>query len=135
MRVLVDTSVWSIVLRRDQPAASTGREVERLVRQGRIQMLGLIRQELLSGIRSHQRFAALRQELAQFADLPVASADHERAAELFNTCRAGGVQGNVVDMLICAVSIRHDMDVYTLDRDFESYARFIPLRLHTASQA
>jgi predicted nucleic acid-binding protein len=109
-----------------EPAA----EVERLVRQGRLQMLGVIRQELLSGIRSSERFRSLRDELAQYPDLPVESEDHENAAEAYNSCRSRGVQGNVVDMLICALAVRYDLAVYTSDRDFRSYARFVPIKLH-----
>jgi len=130
MKVIVDTSVWSLVLRRTAPSRAATDEVERLVRQGRIQMLGVIRQELLSGIRTAERFRALRNELSQFPDLPVTTSDHEAAASLFNTCRSGGVQGNVVDMLICAVAIAHDLSIYTLDRDFDAYGRFLSFKRH-----
>jgi predicted nucleic acid-binding protein len=95
-------------------------------------MLGVIRQELLSGIQSSERFRALRTELAQYPDLPVESEDHEKAAEAYNACRSHGVKGNVVDMLICALAIRHDLSIYTSDRDFTSYARFVPIKLHEA---
>ena len=130
MKVIVDTSVWSLVLRRTAPSAATTDEVERLVRQGRIQMLGLIRQELLSGIRTAERFRALRDQLAEFPDLPITSNDHEAAAASFNICRAGGVQGNVVDMFICAVAIAHNLSIYTLDRDFDAYGRFLSFKRH-----
>ena len=105
-------------------------EVERLVRQGRVQMLGVIRQELLSGIRTGERFAALRDELAQFPDLPMTSEDHVEAARAFNRCRSRGVQGNVVDMLVCATAMRRDLSIYTLDRDFDLYEKILRFKRH-----
>jgi predicted nucleic acid-binding protein len=133
LKVIVDTSAWSQVLRH-APAAQVVREIERLVRHGRVQMLGVIRQELLSGIPVHERFEQLKDKLSQFMDLPVMSEDHEYAASTYNACRAKGIQGNVVDMLICAMAIRNDMSIYSLDRDFIAYARCVPLELHAAGR-
>jgi predicted nucleic acid-binding protein len=130
MNVIIDTSVWSLALRRSRPTLSAEQEIARIVRQGRVQMLGIIRQELLSGIRSQERFEALCDELAQYNDLPVESDDHERAAAAYNTCRSHGVQSNVVDMLICALAIRHGMSIYTANRDFQSYARYLAIDLY-----
>jgi predicted nucleic acid-binding protein len=131
LKVIIDTTAWSVVLRRNATPTAATAEVGRLVRQGSVQMLGVIRQELLSGIRSRDRFVALREQLSQYPDLVVDSDDHERAAEAFNECRSHGVQGNVVDMLICALAIRYEMPVFTFDKDFTSYARFVPLKLLT----
>ena len=52
MKVLVDTSVWSQVLRRGEPENEPReRELRELLREGRAVLMGPIRQELLSGIR------------------------------------------------------------------------------------
>src|SRR5438132_1283698 len=131
MKVIIDTSAWSVALRRKTPVESVVREISDLTRHGRVQMLGVIRQEVLSGIRTGERFAALRSELADFPDLPVQSADHERAAAAFNRCMSRGIQGNLVDMLICAIAVKHDLSIYTLDADFARYAKVIPIKLHT----
>jgi predicted nucleic acid-binding protein len=40
-------------------------------------------------------------------------------------CRAKGVQGSNSDFLICAVAINHQLPVFTLDRDFEMYRRWL----------
>jgi len=133
MRVIVDTSAWSLVLRRRSPSHDHAAEIERLVRRGRLQMLGLIRQELLTGIHTSERFNALRDELAEFPDLPLTSREHEDAARWSNKCRSHGVQSNVVDMLICAVALRHDMSIYTLDQDFDSYQRILKFKRHGAT--
>lgn len=134
MKVIVDTSAWSLVLRRSSPDKNLIRDIDSLVRHGRVQMLGVIRQELLSGIQSAERFEALRLELANFPDLSLEREDHEHAARLFNRCRSRGVQANVVDMLICAVSQRHDMRICTFDRDFNGYAKHVSLRFHAVGK-
>lgn len=131
MSVLVDTSVWSLALRRGVPQdGAEVRELRALIQEGRVAMMGPIRQELLSGIRGEAQFRQLRERLRAFADLPLSSSDYEEAAACFNQCRTSGVQGGNTDFLICAVSIRRRMPIFTLDQDFTHYARILPLRLH-----
>jgi predicted nucleic acid-binding protein len=130
MKVIVDTSAWSLALRRRQPTVAVVDAIADLAKQGRVQMLGVIRQEVLSGIRTGDRIAALRTELAEFPDLPIRSEDHEHAAAAFNRCMSRGVQGNLVDMLICSVAVQHDLSIYTLDSDFVRYAKVLPIKLH-----
>ena len=133
MKVLVDTSVWSLALRRRatpvaQPAVE---ELRRLIASGRAAMVGPIRQELLSGIREKDAFAKLRAQLEAFPDEPIVTADYERAAEHFNACRARGLQGSNTDFLLCAIAQRHRMAILTTDEDFSRYAKIIPLLLHS----
>ena len=62
MMVLVDTPVWSLALRR-KPSDLSPREqglksaLQELVVDGRAQIVGPVRQELLSGIRAENTFA------------------------------------------------------------------------------
>lgn len=130
MKVIVDTSVWSLALRRRAPAHEAVGELRRLVSQARVAMLGPIRQELLSGIREAAMFRRLRDHLSAFADEPLDHQDYERAAEHFNTCRAAGVQGSNTDFLVCAVAERRAFPVLTTDADFRRYAALLPIRLH-----
>jgi len=131
MKVLVDTSVWSLALRRrtwaDDPAVD---ELRSLIDEGRVAMVGPIRQELLSGLRAPEAFEALRDHLRPFADEPLDTADFERAAEHFNTCRARGVQGSNTDFLICAVAERRKLPILTNDADFSRVAAILPVTLH-----
>ena len=94
-------------------------------------MIGLIRQELLSGVKSGNQFEDLRKTLRAFSDEPVGIEDHEAAARASNTCLAKGIASTVVDMLICAVAHRRSMSVFTTDPDFDSYARCLALKLHS----
>lgn len=130
MRVLVDTSVWSLSLRRDAPSHHASAKVlADLIRDARVEMIGAIRQELLSGVRSERQFEALRQTLRSFPDLGLETEDHELAASYFNRCRSQGVQGSNTDFLICAVAARREMAILTMDRDFFHFAEHIPVRL------
>lgn len=133
--VLVDTPVWSLALRR-HPRNLGARdrahveEWERLVREGLAVLVGPIRQEILSGVREKRAWERLRKALRPFPDLPLATEDFERAAQFFNRCRARGVAGSAIDLLICSVAARYEVPIYTSDKDFERYASVLPLALH-----
>jgi predicted nucleic acid-binding protein len=135
MTVLVDTSVWSLALRRRSRSLSAEEELVRdelaeLIREGRAQMIGPVRQEVLSGIRSRSQYERLRQDLRAFEDPRLGVEDYEEAALASNHCRAAGVSGSAVDFLICSVALRRNWQVFTTDKDFARYARHLPLRLH-----
>lgn len=132
MMVLVDTCVWSSVLRRQEVSSAEGVAIElrELIREMRVQMVGPVRQELLSGVRGKGQFSVLRDHLRAFPDLLLGEEDFEVAAEFFNQCRSKGVQGSNTDFLLCALSARHDLAIFTTDGDFQSYAEHLPIRLH-----
>src|SRR5262245_36162992 len=94
-----------------------------LIQDGRALLLGAVRQELLSGVRSHDQFDSLRERLRAFPDIELEMADYEEAAAFSNKCRTGGVQGSSIDFLICAVAVRRQAQVLTTDKDFEHYLR------------
>lgn len=135
MMVLVDTPVWSLALRR-KPADLNAREqvlthaLAELIREGRAQIMGVVRQELLSGIREAQNFDRLRDYLRAFDDPQIDVLDYEKAAELHNRCRARGIAGSAIDFLICAVAQRRDWQVFTTDTDFERYKTALSLKLY-----
>ncbi|MBI4729870.1 MAG: PIN domain-containing protein [Acidobacteria bacterium] len=132
MNVIVDTSVWSLALRRHRPSEHpAGRELAELIREGRATILGPIRQELLSGIRREQQFQTLRDHLRAFPDIRLGMEDYEEAASFFNRCRAKGVQGSNTDFLICGAAVRRQFGILTTDGDFESLAKLLPIQLHS----
>ena len=137
MKVLVDTSVWSLALRRPTSAALSETQQESvrllsdLVRDSRAVLMGAIRQELLSGIKLATQFETLRSALIAFEDVALTRQDYELAAQLFNTCRSKGIQGSNTDFLICAVSINQELPVLSLDNDFVNYQKHLAIRLFT----
>jgi predicted nucleic acid-binding protein len=132
MKIIVDTSVWSLALRRDkEEALAPVHEFRNIIHDHRVQMIGPIRQEILSGIRSEFQFEKLRKHLESFPDLPILTEDYVNAAIFFNQCRSKGIQGSNTDFLICAVAIRNKSLIYTTDKDFELFSKHIPITLHT----
>jgi predicted nucleic acid-binding protein len=131
MNVLVDSGVWSLALRRRQISQDPAvLELRELIREGRAHLIGPIRQEVLSGIRERVQFDRLRAHLREFPDLPVQTADHERAAEFFNVCRSRGIQGSNTDFVICAIADRYDMAILATDGDFPLFVPHLPIELH-----
>ena len=128
--VIVDSDVWSEGFRKVQGESTPQLLMLRqLVTEGRVQMLGCIRQEVLQGLKTAAVFERIRDQLRAFPDLPVTAQDHERAAEFFNLCRGKGIQGSSTDFLICACSVSYGLPILTKDKDFELYAQHLPLKL------
>jgi predicted nucleic acid-binding protein len=133
MKVIVDTSVWSLALRRDKgDSPATVQELRHIIHDHRAQMIGPIRQEILSGVRSKSQFKKLRKHLESFPDLPILTEDYVTAAQFFNHCRSKGIQGSNTDFLICAVAVRNKLSIYTTDKDFEMFSKYIQIVLHKA---
>jgi predicted nucleic acid-binding protein len=137
MTVLVDTPVWSLALRRKNADLNAREQLlthalAELIREGRAQMMGAIRQELLSGIREEERFHKLRNYLRAFEEPAIELLDYEEAARMHNACRGRGIAGSAIDFLICAVAQRRDWHIFTTDRDFERYGRVLGLKLYAA---
>jgi len=133
MKVIVDTSVWSLALRRGAgESLAPVQELRHLIRDHRVQMIGPIRQEVLSGIRSESQFLKLKRHLESFPDLPILTEDYVTAAQFFNRCRSEGVQGSNTDFLICAVAARNRFSIYSTDKDFELFSKHLAIVLHKA---
>ena len=132
MRVIVDTCAWSQFLRRNRPLSDpVAGEVARLVRADAVQLLGPIRQELLSGAQPSERFEQLKEYLRFFPNLPLDEEDDETAG-YYNRLRQRGLQGTGTDLLICAVAVRRGLKIFTTDTGFAAYAKHIPIKLHRA---
>ena len=135
MNVLVDTSVWSLALRRKTESLSASekqlvQELSEIIREGRAQTIGLVRQELLSGIKTLEQYETLRLHLRSFRDEVVTTWDHEDAAKAGNRCRAKGIVVSIVDILLCSVAMRREWAVFTTDPDFPRFAKVLAFKRH-----
>jgi len=133
VNVLVDTSVWSLALRRDVPAdvPETRTLTRCLERQDVLFTTGIIVQELLQGFRGPKHRERL---IEHFSSLPLIVPDLEdyiAAAELQSTCRRKGIQIGTIDALLAQLAIGHDLQFLTGDRDFTRISRHAPLRVLT----
>ena len=128
--VLVDTSVWSLGLRRGVNNPGYASELKKLIIESRVVLIGPIRQELLSGIASKEQFSNLRLRLGGFPDLPLGVGHFERAAELSDICRSKGIQGSHTDFLICAVAEMESLSIFTTDNDFSLFSGHIKVSMY-----
>ena len=127
--MIIDTSIWSLALRRSNPDPSISARLGALIQSGDAYVLGCVRQEILSGVRDSKQFELLKNRLRSFPDLPLFQADYEVAAEFFNLCRSRGVQGSNTDFLICAVASRRKLSIYTADYDFVTFKEHIDIQV------
>jgi hypothetical protein len=135
VKVVVDTPAWSLALRRRSTDLST-HEVRLknalvdLIGEGRVVMIGPIRQELLSGIREAGQFNRVRESLQPFPDFTIETIIYETAARMSNLCNSRGVANSSVDMLICAVAVAAAASILTSDLDFLThYSKVLPIKM------
>jgi predicted nucleic acid-binding protein len=131
LTLFADTSVWSLVLRRDQPEDDPAvRALVRALETGeRMVTTGLVLQELLQGFNGPK---AQEQIVDRFSAIPLLvpdREDHVSAAALRNQCRKKGIQVGTIDALLAQLCIRHELVLLTTDEDFNHIARHCDLRL------
>ena len=132
MKVLVDTPIWSYALRSKRSGFEQHvKELEALIADQRVLLIGPIRQEVLSGYSEIQQFEKLNEKLKFFENTPIMDDDYVQAAKFSNTCRKRGVQGSHIDFLICAVAYRQKAAIFTTDKDFAYYQNHLPIQLFT----
>ncbi len=124
MNLLVDTSVWSLALRRDTPAHSP--EVTYLAHTletgGSIVTTGLVLQELLQGFRGARSRDRIVRQFASLPFLMPDRSDHIGAADLRTACRRKGIQVGTIDALLAQLCLAHDLVMLTTDEDFTRIA-------------
>lgn len=130
MSILVDTSVWSLALRRDKPSSS--KEVKKLVsalESGvEVYVTGIILQELLQGFSGASAQDAIVQRFSAMPFVVPETRDHIEAAQIRNRCRRRGVQVGTIDALIAQLSIRYELELLTTDKDFRHMAKTVEIR-------
>ena len=132
MRVIVDTSVWSLAFRKNDKTEYELKLINYLsglVRDLRVVMIGPIRQEILSGISNETKFIEMQNKLSVFSDWSIETEDYELAAKFYNKCRTNGIQGSHIDYLICAVASNSNYSILTLDKDFTNYKKYTGITL------
>ena len=105
-------------------------ELSELVDEGRICLIGPIKQEILSAYKDKEKFDKIRENLESFENEKIIDEDYVSAARLYCECRSNGVQGSHIDFLICAVSLRTQYSIFTKDKDFLSYKSWLPIEIY-----
>ena len=132
MKVIVDSCIWSLAFRRSSydPDNQYVKELETLIKRGLVQLMGPIRQEILSGIPTKEQFKKLHTALDFFPDLELTTNDYVTAAAFFNQARKSGIQGSTVDFLIAATAVNNNMHIFSCDKDFQNFRQVLPIKLH-----
>lgn len=132
MNVLIDTNIWSLSLRRKSPPKNAvTAEFIRLMDPDHLPHIPeLVRFELLAGVTPLARQRALRRELDEFPILKTSTTDYDLAAEYYSICVGQMVVSNATDFVLCAISVRRKMAIFTADRDFLHYTKHLPIKLH-----
>lgn len=134
MSLLVDTSVWSLALRRDAPPdVPEVRALRESLAGGElVATTGLILQELLQGVIPKSVKSRIAETFAALQFLTPTREDHIAAADLRNTLQAAGVQVGTIDALIARLAASGGHTLLTTDRDFHHAARHVKLPLWAA---
>ncbi len=131
MGLLVDTSVWCVAMRRDQPEPTPEvLELKRALLAGdSVYGTGLILQELLQGFTKPKAHDQIVKHFSALPFLVPNREDHIEAAEIRNKCRRRGVQAGTIDALLTQMCIRHDLEILTTDHDFRYISEIVPLKV------
>lgn len=130
MNIVIDSCVWSLVLRRKRLAERDPwvQALHTHVDRGDVIFLvGPILQELLDGLRSPADFERLLDALSAFPLLGLDRESYVAAARIRNDCRRRGIQMGQVDALIAAACIQHGCALLTADTDFVRIAEHADL--------
>ena len=131
MRILVDTSVWSLSFRKRGPAdhPAVHELTAALEANQNLVLTGLILQEILQAFRRNAAFRRAVELLEPFPLLELGCAEYVAAARLHRTCASKGVSVTTADCQIAAAAICHDCLLLTADKDFERIAGLSDLKL------
>lgn len=137
MSILIDTCIWSLALRRNTPLVNSFvvQKLTQFIETKQVIMVGVIRQEILSGIQQTAQFERIRLKLGAFPDFPINTQDFETAAQFYNRCRAKGVQGSNTDFLLCAIAHRYNFTIFTMDKDFSHFKPLLDFNLYLWSES
>ncbi len=132
--VLIDTVILSYALRRKDISLNAEErtmksELTHLMKMRRAQVIGPVRQELLSGIKDRTQFELVRDAMRTFPNVRLLRREYEEAARLSNLCRSKGISTGPTDVLLCAVALLRDWQILTADADFVLYAKHLPISL------
>jgi predicted nucleic acid-binding protein len=131
MTLLVDTSVWSLALRRDGiPSEPEVRFLlEALGGADTVVTTGLVLQELLQGFAGPRAAKAITERFRSLPLIQPDRIDHMAAAEVRNTCRRAGVQIGTIDALLIQLCVRHELTLLTTDKDFIHASMHVPVKM------
>ena len=131
IKLLIDTSVWSEALRRKEKSINSSETLVRRIIENNdeIIIVGIILQEILSGITNEKLFLEILNILNDFSYVEITKEDYIHAAELRNKCKQRGITAGSFDFLIASVAIRNKLMLVTYDNDFKNISKYTELKI------
>jgi len=131
IKLLIDTSVWSEALRRKEKSLNSFETLVRRIIENNdeIVIVGIILQEILSGITNEKLFLEILNILNDFSYVEITKEDYIHAAELRNKCKQKGISAGSFDFLIASVAIRNKLTLVTYDNDFKNISKYTELKI------
>jgi predicted nucleic acid-binding protein len=131
MKIIADTCIWMAALNRSgYNREYQVVELNSLLKEENLAMIGLIRAEILAGIQTPDRMEIVRETLRSIPDEEIITSDFEIAASYLTICRTRKLKSSLTDCLICAVSNRLKMRIFTTDKHFYVLQKHLPILLH-----
>jgi predicted nucleic acid-binding protein len=130
-KFIIDTSVWSEALRRKKNTVNSYETIVRKIIENddEIVLLGIILQEILTGISNEKLFREIKDILDDFVFLDITKNDYIYASELSNKCRSKGIIAGSIDFLIASAAIRNELQLVTFDKDFFNISKHSDLKI------
>ena len=123
--IIADSSIW--IEFQNNPGSEAGAELDRLLANDEVVMVGPVLTEVLQGSRSESDLDFFASRLTALSFLETGQEAWVRAAELNHRLGREGAMLSLGDLMISTLALYHDIPVYSLNGDFD---RVSGLRRH-----
>ena len=129
MKILVDTSYWSIVFRRKHPDENEMARFNDIIENEELYVTGIIIQELLSHITNDSLYNKIENIISGIGYIEPEIEDYLLASKLCNSLKSHGVSASTIDLLISSIAIRRNMHLLSKDNDYLHISKYSKLKL------
>ena len=115
--ILVDTSAWIDYF--NKPNSKIGKAVEKIIKQEKAFITGLILTELLQGARAQEEYDVLLDSMLALPLLETELNTWIETGRLAFTLRRQGITVPTTDLIIATLALRDNCAILTLDHHFQ----------------
>lgn len=123
--IIVDTCVWIEFFR--EPESELTLHLKALLRERKVIMVGMVMAEILQGVKAPKEANLVKQSLEKLPYMEITRDIWEAAGEISASFQGTGVTIPLSDLIIAAVALSGDHEIFTIDPHFYKVDR---LRLH-----
>jgi len=114
--IIVDTCVWIEFFR--EPESEITLRLKDLLRERKVIMVGMVMAEILQGVKAPKEAELVKQNLEKLPYLEVTRDTWKSAGEISASLRSAGVTIPLSDLIIAAMALSGDHEVFTIDPHF-----------------